>query len=193
LVRIRRFPILLLIACAVGVLGFSDMAIPGHGASVGLSFSWDGDADTVQEGALLAQATPALQDPAATDTESTDETENEETQSDENQSNESQTQDTTTTGTAIDLRFPFPDPDQFDLSPPPGGSLILPEPSNITTEITFDPETGNYIKTRKLGNRVIGDPVYISFEDYFQYDMDRACKTTGARKQHHRLLNDVTD
>ena len=74
----------------------------------------------------------------------------------------------------IDLPFPFPDTDPYSFSPPPPGSLWLSDPPNVTTEITFDPASGNYIKTRKVGDMVIGTPVYISFEDYFQYDMDSA-------------------
>ena len=54
--------------------------------------------------------------------------------------------------------------------------IILGDPENITTEIHFDPETNRYYKIRKMGDRVIGRPVYISFEDYLNYDMDRALR-----------------
>ena len=73
----------------------------------------------------------------------------------------------------IDLPFPFTDADPYDLKGTPSGGLYFTDPPNVTTEITYDPDTGNYIKTRKVGDMVIGRPVYISFDDYLQYDMDR--------------------
>jgi cell surface protein SprA len=182
LVHIRRFPVLLLIACVVGVVGFSDVVLPGHGASSGFFFSWDEDADPAPEESLLAQATPAPQDPATTEPETGTEPDNDDPQPEDEQAGEGQPEETTTPATPVDLRFPFSDPGQYDLSPPPGGGLILSEPPNITTEITFDPETGNYIKTRKMGDRVIGSPVYISFEDYLQYDMDNALQSYWREK-----------
>jgi cell surface protein SprA len=120
--------------------------------------------------------------PATTEPETGTEPDNDDPQPEDEQAGEGQPEETTTPATPVDLRFPFSDPGQYDLSPLPGGGLILSEPSNVTTEITFDPETGNYIKTRKVGDMVIGDPVTISFEDYFQYDMDRALQSYWREK-----------
>lgn len=54
------------------------------------------------------------------------------------------------------------------------GGFSLPDPPNIVSEINFDPATGNYVKTRKVGDRFIERPFYISFDDYLKFDMDRA-------------------
>jgi cell surface protein SprA len=86
---------------------------------------------------------------------------------------QAEVQDTLRT-TDPELPFPTRDPDPYDLLPRPSSRLFLPDPPNITTEITYDPATGTYLKTRKVGNRVIGTPVAISFEDYLEYDMERA-------------------
>ncbi len=69
----------------------------------------------------------------------------------------------TTAGSPADLMF----------DDPPHGTIILNEPDNVVTEIHFDPETNQYYKVRRVGDRIIGRPQYISFEEYLQYDMDR--------------------
>jgi cell surface protein SprA len=48
------------------------------------------------------------------------------------------------------------------------------DPPNITTEVSYDPESGLYVKKRMLGDRVIGTPVYMKLEDFMRYDMDRS-------------------
>lgn len=64
----------------------------------------------------------------------------------------------------------------FMFEDPPSTPFTQGEPGTITTEIHYDPLTGRYYKVRKMGDRVIGRPVYISFEDFLDYDMDRAMR-----------------
>lgn len=81
-----------------------------------------------------------------------------------------------------DLPLQGRDADLYDLTPIPSSGLFLPDPQNVTIEITYDPLTGTYLKTRKVGDMVIGTPVAISFEDYLQYDMDRALQQYWRQK-----------
>jgi cell surface protein SprA len=83
---------------------------------------------------------------------------------------------------STDLPFPVKDIDIYDLGPPQVTGLFLPDPPNVTIEYTYDPVTGTYFKTRKVGDMVIGNPVAISFEDYLQYDMDRALRRYWRQK-----------
>jgi cell surface protein SprA len=83
-------------------------------------------------------------------------------------------QDTLQPVPPVTLPFPFDDADEYDLDGTPSGGFYFSDPPNVITEVNYDPATGNYIKTRRVGDRIIGRPVYISFEDYLKYDLDRA-------------------
>ncbi len=61
----------------------------------------------------------------------------------------------------------------YDFERFPVSGLSLSNPKVITTEFEFDPESGNYVKTRRIGDMVIGTPVYIPFDEYLRYDLDR--------------------
>ncbi len=171
--RIRRFIVTLLIASLVGVTGLYDKVLHGHvspfGSSSSLSFpSFQDDLTAEKELAgtsslAMANNMALIESLAAANNLALDD-------------------DSISPGQGSDLPFPFSDPDPLQLAPPKSGSLILSEPPNVTTDIRFDPATGNYIKTRRVGDIIIGDPVYISFEDYFQYDMDRALQSYWREK-----------
>ena len=153
-----RFLISLLVAGSVGFLVLSDMTLHGHVASTGYMLEMEQPPTDPDEAEPEGEAAP------------TDEAE------------QAAEADTDPPPPRVELPFPFADQDPYDLSPPPTGSLFLREPPNITTDITYDPETGSYIKTRRVGDMVIGTPVYISFEDYFQYDMDRSLQNYWREK-----------
>ncbi len=61
----------------------------------------------------------------------------------------------------------------YDFERFPVSGISMRNPRVITTEVEFDPESGNYVQTRRIGDMVIGSPVYISFDDYLRYDLDR--------------------
>jgi cell surface protein SprA len=67
-------------------------------------------------------------------------------------------------------------PSDFMFQEPPKRSLILKEADNVTTEIHYDPETRQYYKVRKIGELVVGRPVYMSFDEFRDYDMDQALR-----------------
>lgn len=68
------------------------------------------------------------------------------------------------------LRFPLSqkagDP-RLDANAP--GSIDLADPSNVTTEVDYDPETGLYTLTEKVGDQYIRNPTYLTMEEYLRY------------------------
>lgn len=67
-------------------------------------------------------------------------------------------------------------PSDYIFDPGDDPAILLQQPDNITTEIVYDPETNRYYKITKVGDLVIGRPQIISFEDYLEYDMDKALR-----------------
>lgn len=57
---------------------------------------------------------------------------------------------------------------------PPARPFSLRQAENITTEIHYDPETNRYYKVQKSGDRIIGRPKYIGFDEFLEYDMDKS-------------------
>ncbi|KAA3635934.1 MAG: cell surface protein SprA [Bacteroidetes bacterium] len=45
----------------------------------------------------------------------------------------------------------------------------LQDPSAVEQTVEYDPETGNYIITEKIGNDYFRPPTYLTFEEYMQY------------------------
>jgi cell surface protein SprA len=71
---------------------------------------------------------------------------------------------------------PAASPSDYMFQEPQRSSIILRDPDNITTEIQYDPATNRYYKVRKAGDRVIGRPQYIDFDDFREYDMDQGLR-----------------
>jgi len=69
--------------------------------------------------------------------------------------------------------FPFNKPPWLPVPSDRAGGMMIPEPPNVVTVIDFDPATGMYVMTRKVGDRPLGRPFFIPFEDFLQYDMER--------------------
>ncbi|MFW5757172.1 MAG: cell surface protein SprA, partial [Bacteroidota bacterium] len=65
-------------------------------------------------------------------------------------------------------------PSDYIFDPADEPAMFLQQPENISTEIEYDPEENRYYKITKVGDLVIGRPQIISFEDYLEYDMDKA-------------------
>ena len=82
--------------------------------------------------------------------------------------------DSTDTDTVINLPYPFED--NIGGQPPgsTGSSLSLNDPSNIETSIEYNTETGQYEISQKIGDHYFRNPTYMTFDEYLDYDMDRA-------------------
>ncbi len=75
------------------------------------------------------------------------------------------------TGPDTTLTYPFT-PDMTDPSNPEVHPLYLQNPSNITTEIVYDPETRQYVKRYKIGDQTYQIPTTLTFDDYQEEDME---------------------
>ncbi len=61
----------------------------------------------------------------------------------------------------------------YDFDRFPVSGITMTNPQIVTTHYEYDPDSGNFIKTQRIGDMVIGRPVYISFDEFLEYDMDR--------------------
>lgn len=88
-------------------------------------------------------------------------------------------QDTTKNDTTeVKLHFPFKDrkndkfSDKADESP-----FFLKDPSNVKSTIEYNPETGNYDISEKIGNLYYRSPSSMSYDDYVERENQKAMKT----------------
>lgn len=68
------------------------------------------------------------------------------------------------------------EPDTGDLPYPitdKNGGLYLNDPSNYNENVSYDPVTGQYTVTKKIGNMIIGPPVQMTAEEYAEYVTDK--------------------
>ncbi len=72
------------------------------------------------------------------------------------------------------LPFPFHDNSGDPYSTQQNGGLYLNTPSNIKTDVIYDPDDNEYILRSTAGTLDTRQPTYMSFGDYQQYDMDQA-------------------
>ena len=77
----------------------------------------------------------------------------------------------TTTGTDTTLTYPFT-PEMVDPSNPEVHPLYLQNPSNITTEIIYDPVARQYVKQYKIGEQTYRIPTTLTFDDFQEEDME---------------------
>ena len=70
----------------------------------------------------------------------------------------------------------------FVFEDPAVGNIDLAAPPNIKTEIIYDPSTNQYLKVRKVGDMVLGRPVVMSFDEYLEYDMNKAIQNYWREK-----------
>lgn len=90
-------------------------------------------------------------------------------------------EDSLSTDSGIVLPYPFSDPAEGSIT---GSSapLYLQTPSNINYSIEYDPETGKYITSQKIGEDYFRSPSYMTFDEYVDYDMNKALGDYWAQK-----------
>ena len=75
------------------------------------------------------------------------------------------------------LIYPFNDRRNFDSGDERDQSgLFLKKPSNIKTTVEYDPETGQYITTEKIGDFNYRLPQSMSLEEYVRYDLQNSIR-----------------
>ncbi|MCK9400961.1 MAG: cell surface protein SprA [Bacteroidales bacterium] len=85
----------------------------------------------------------------------------------------------TTKGGDTSVVLPFPPPRQDDYllyMPEDTGGFYLRPPSNLSTEIEYDPESNQYYFRNKIGKLDYRNPTYMTFDEYQQFDLDRSIK-----------------
>ena len=82
--------------------------------------------------------------------------------------------DTTESGDSIQLIYPFRDNAQDASQQTQQSPLFLKEPSNIQTEVEYDPETNQYILKKKIGDFDYRTPYKMSLDEYMEYDLNRS-------------------
>lgn len=91
--------------------------------------------------------------------------------------------DTIDKGSGVPLRFSFEETEDFQYDDPSKSHpLYLKNPSNIKTEIIYDPETNEFIQVQKIGDRIIKRPAILSFDEYKDIDMDRLMQSYWREK-----------
>ncbi|HVA97990.1 MAG TPA: cell surface protein SprA, partial [Bacteroidia bacterium] len=83
------------------------------------------------------------------------------------------------------LPYPFDDHSTFgDPLGDPNGGLILSDPSNIHEDVQFDPVTGQYVVTQKMGSLDYRDPVSLDSTDYMNYVFNKQVKDYWKTRTH---------
>jgi len=75
--------------------------------------------------------------------------------------------------------LPFTAPKQDDYLlylPEDTGGLYLRPPSNLSSEIEYDPESNEYYFRNKIGTLDYRNPTSMSFDEYQEFDLDRSIK-----------------
>ncbi len=89
---------------------------------------------------------------------------------------------------SIVLPFPFKDESYSPLSNPKEGGLYLSTPSNIKSDVQYDPKTERYIFEQKIGSNIdYRSPASLSLDEYLEYDMQKSLKRFFAEKQAEEL------
>jgi cell surface protein SprA len=84
--------------------------------------------------------------------------------------------------TGVQLKYPFKDvPEHYDSSYQ-NNALYMQDPSNIKTEVEYDPETDQYIIKKKVGDLDYRSPHYMSYDEYNKYDVDKSLREYWKQK-----------
>jgi cell surface protein SprA len=90
----------------------------------------------------------------------------------------------------IDLPYDFQDQSTGDpLNYPNGGGLLLDDPSNITTNVEYDPTTGQYIITQTMGGINYRPPTYMDAEEYQAYMFNKQKRSYWNQRVHAESAN----
>ena len=83
------------------------------------------------------------------------------------------------------LRFPIKD--KRSQNPGYTSPYQLKDPSNLTTKVVYDPQTGKYIVTRYLGGQPMGFPMYYTPEEYQEYKLKQETRKNWNEKSSNNI------
>ena len=81
------------------------------------------------------------------------------------------------TTSPINLIFPFKDNDELLYIPTDTHGLYMGSPSNLQTEIEYDPETNQYLFQNKIGDLNYRNPTYMSFDEYQDFELKNSVRS----------------
>ena len=84
----------------------------------------------------------------------------------------------------IKLHYPFKDKSNDDPLFNTTGGLKLNDPSNIKTEINYDPKANEYNVSQKMGNAYYRPPTYMDEDEYIDYQFKKSVKSYWKQKVH---------
>ncbi len=73
-----------------------------------------------------------------------------------------------------DLPYPLKDRQGDFITDDQPNSFLLDDPKQIEKKVEYDPETDQYILTETLDGRNVKPPTYLTFEEYREYERERA-------------------
>lgn len=90
------------------------------------------------------------------------------------------------------LVYPFNDNSMNDpLWYPNNSGLKLDDPSNIKTTVEYDPVTGEYNVTQKMGDIDYRPPTYLDQEEYLDYELKKSIKDYWRQRTHAESMNET--
>ncbi|MGB0881472.1 MAG: cell surface protein SprA [Vicingaceae bacterium] len=87
----------------------------------------------------------------------------------------------------VDLRYPFRTGGGAPGSKRSG--MFLKNPSNIDSKFEYDPETGTYSYSEKIGDNYVTYPQQMGFEEYLDYDSKKSLQDYWKQKSEAEDLN----
>ena len=87
------------------------------------------------------------------------------------------------------LNYPIPEEDINPANNIDNSPLYGSEPSNIETEVVYDAESNQYIFQKKIGGENFGTPYSMSFDEYLDYDFDKAMKSYWRQRSKKHFRN----
>lgn len=67
------------------------------------------------------------------------------------------------------LRYPLKEREGDFVTDKPKDPFYLKEPENVVQSVEYDPKTGQYILTEKIGDKDYRPPTYLTYEEYLKY------------------------
>lgn len=93
-------------------------------------------------------------------------------------------QDTTKTDTSkVELKYPFSDQGNMPYDSPPPSGMYLDNPSNIKSDVEYDPESGTYQFRQTVGDSIpYRHSSNMTLDEYMEYDSKKAIKNYWQEK-----------
>ena len=81
------------------------------------------------------------------------------------------------TGKKDSLQLPYPWEDNLTdpfSNTPSQSPLFLGDPSNVTTDVTYDPDENQYNINEKMGDRFYRNPTYLTFDEFVRSEYSKS-------------------